>query len=223
MYITSDLIPCERKVSSQFGEDGILEQIASDLGIQRGTYFEFGISPGSFEATTLEGNFVEFQKRGWKGVFLDGAGHLAQYGVRQEFITPLNINRLYQKHGVPPDLDFMSIDIDGQEFWVWMNLQFRPKVMIIEINGGLGPDLSQTIMFDPQFLFDGSTYYGCSYQALSKLAQSKGYTPVWCNGVNVACIRDDLISNRDDFVGKNFHRPYTAYAPDALNRPWVMI
>ena len=225
-YITTDLTRFERKEFSQFGEDGVIEQIADDLGLTTGTFFEFGIGPTdgvSFDKP-LEGNFVLLRNKGWAGVFLDGAPHLpSNVGVRREFITALNINLLYRKHGLPEDLDFMSIDVDGQEFWIWMALQPRPKVMIIEYNGGLPRESSVTTQFDVHHNWDGSIYQGASLLALDKLAKCKSYQLVWANGVNCIFIRDDLVSNPDCFSLEDIWRPFTPHFPDPKNRAWVEV
>ena len=223
-YITPRLKRFERKETSQFEEDGVIERIALDLGIERGTYFEFGIGPadGTPYDMGLEGNFVALKKRGWTGVFLDG-NEYPGLEVRREFVTALNINQLYRKHALPDDLDFMSIDVDGQEFWIWMALIPRPKVVVIEYNGGLGPDRSVTMQFDVASAWDGTVYHGASLRALDKLAAAKNYVLAYSNGVNAIFIRDDLVSNRDDFSFGDIFVAYPPHAPDEKNRPWVSI
>ncbi len=211
MYITPNLAAFERKEFSQFGEDGVIERLAADLGISRGTFFEFGIGPpwsSTFELSGLEGNFVLLRKRGWNGVFLDGESFPPEAGVHREFVTALNINAIYKKYRLPDDLDFMSIDVDGQEFWIWMALVYRPKVVICEFNGSFGTDESVTIRFDINHRWDGTVYHGASLRALNKLAVAKGYQLVWSNGVNAAFVRDDLVSNQSDFKLETIYRPY---------------
>ena len=224
-YIEPDLKRFEAKVRSQFGEDGVIREIARCLGIANGTYFEFGIGPAWPHPieSGLEGNLVLMAEHGWTGVFLDGHSYPPEYKVRQEFVTALNINQLYQKHGLPEDLDVMSIDVDGQEFWIWMALQYRPKVMIVEFNGSLGPDASITVPFDTSFTWDQSVYQGASLSALDKLAKGKFYTLVYSNGVNAIFIRDDLVSNTSDFKFEDIFVSYPPHAPDTLQRAWLTI
>ena len=76
-YIEPHLKNYEKKTHSQFGEDGIIEKIASCLGIERGTCFEFGI--GRNMEGLMEGNFWLLRERGWTCVFLDG-----QEGLEKE-------------------------------------------------------------------------------------------------------------------------------------------
>jgi hypothetical protein len=226
MYITKNLADFERQQISQFGEDGVIERLAFDIGIDKGTFFEFGIGPrwqSTFEESGLEGNFVLLRKKGWQGIFLDGNEHPRSAGVSREFITPLNINLLYRKYQLPADLDFMSIDIDGQEFWVWMMLTHRPKVMIVEYNGWHGPDVSVAMKYDPGHVWDQTRYYGASLRALDKLAKAKEYTFVWCNGVNAIFVRDDIISNKSDFVFEDLYKGTSPFGEDPQKRQWVEI
>jgi hypothetical protein len=192
--------------------------------LRSGSFFEFGIGPADgISYDRLEGNFVALQKQGWTGVFLDGQPARGGCPIRQEFITALNINQLFVRHAIPPDLDLMSIDVDGQEFWIWMALRYRPKVMVVEINGGLGIEPSVTIGFDIHHRWDGTLYHGASLRAIDKLARCKDYSLVWSNGINAIAIRDDLISNLSDFVLEDLFRPYPPHLPDPKNRPWVEI
>lgn len=225
-YITPNLKIFEKKIHSQFNEDGVILHLAECLGIARGTFFEFGIGPaaGTSIADGLEGNLVTLRERGYTGVFLDGNDYPYEAGVRCEFITALNINVLYQKHGLPDDLDFMSIDVDGQDFWIWMALDYRPKVIIIEYNGSHGIDDSMSVGFDLEFRWDWTNYQGASLMAMNKLATSKSYKLVYSNGVNAIFLRNDLLSNPDDFpyaqVAMGLH---PMHGEDLKFRAWTKI
>ena len=90
-FITPNLEAYERKQFSQFGEDGVISRLASDLGIVQGTFFESGIGPADSVSFDQPLVFVALREQGWKGVFLDGAAHVPdQIGIRREFITALN-------------------------------------------------------------------------------------------------------------------------------------
>jgi len=224
-HIEPNLKAFARKVHSQFDEDGIIEKLAACLGIERGTFFEFGIGPAwnTPPEAGLEGNFVLLREKGWSGVFLDGNEHPPQLGVSREFITPLNINHLYAKYHLPDDLDFMSIDIDGQELWVWLALIARPKVVIVEYNGSVPADQSVSIPFDVDHVWDGTRYHGASLKALDKVAKAKFYTLVFANGVNAFFVRDDLVANKGDFRYDDLYAAYPGHPQDPQNRPWVQI
>lgn len=86
-----------------------------------------------------------------------------------------------------------------------------------------GIDTSVTIQFDVNYKWDNTVYHGASIMAMNKLALAKGYILVWCNGVNAIFIRDDLISNKTDFILEEIFRPFPPHQPDPHNRPWVTI
>jgi hypothetical protein len=65
---------------------------------------------------------------------MDGGRHPECFGIEREFISPLNINRLLRKCRVPYDVDIISIDVNGQDFWIWMACDFQLSLYIIELN-----------------------------------------------------------------------------------------
>jgi hypothetical protein len=222
--ITKALHEHERKITSQFGEDGVIARIAQDLGIENGSFFEFGIGPEwqhSFEQAGLEGNCVRLRSKGWKGVFADGGALPIEAGVERAFITAFNINEVWDRYDLPVDVDVLSIDVDGQEFWIWLALMKRPKIVVVEYNGSIPAGESRTIQFDLGHVWDGTLYHGASLLALDRLGSAKGYVLVWANGVNCIFVRDDLVANQGDFSFDEIYRAWPAHAPDPRNRVWV--
>ena len=96
-------------------------------------------------------------------------------------VTGENINELVAEHGLAGEIDVLSIDIDGIDYWVWDRLEVcRPRVVIVEYNPFLGIERSVVVPYDPQFdrhRFDipRAAYYGASLPALVSLARRKGY------------------------------------------------
>lgn len=221
----TDLSAFERKYLSQFGEDGVLEKIFATIHVVCGTFLEIGVGPPWNQplAAGLEGNCVRLRERGWKGTWLDGTRYPPEFQCHQEFVTALNIGDILKKYSIPFDLDCMSIDTDGQEYWIWNALEIRPKVMILEYNGGLGLCDPITMIFDPSHVWDGTCYHGASLSALDKLAKRKGYVLVWANGVNGIFVRKDLVANPESFRMEAIFRRYPPHSVDPLNRPWVAV
>lgn len=212
--LTANLRQFGKKIYSQNDEDGIIERILSDLHITNGYFVEFGVGPPwgrNLSETGLEANCRLLRHQGWRGLFLDAGEYPGDAGVVRETITPFNINLLLRKHHVPHDFDVLSIDIDGQDFWVWMNLQATPRLVIIEYNASLSLDRSCAVPLQRNFSWDGTNWFGASLSALDKLARSKFYTLVYANGVNAFFVRSDMFSNHGDFsierlfVSKVFH------------------
>jgi hypothetical protein len=111
-------------------------------------------------------------------------------------VTAENINFLFTKYDVPPEFDLLSIDIDGNDLWVWSSIdaRWRPRVVVIEYNSSVGPSASLTIPYDEAFYWDGTTYFGSSLQALCTVAELRGYALVACDsrGVNAFFVSTDL-------------------------------
>lgn len=172
----------------------------------------------------MECNCRLLRERGWSGLFIDGNQYPPKYDVRCEHITPMSVNEVFRKYGVPHEIDLLSIDIDGQDFWVWSNLSYSPRVVIIEYNPTFGPDESKTMPFDPTHVWDGTRWYGASLRALQRLGESRGYTLVYANGVNAFFVRDELLANASAF---SFERIYgfrgrlEYIQPDPNDRLWV--
>lgn len=225
--LRSPLKPYGRKDTSQNDEDGIIEAVFSDVAPNSRYFVEFGVGPNWLDPTYsagLEGNCVALQKEGWSGLFMDGGRHPDQYGIKQEFITPLNVNGLFRKHGVPSNVDIVSIDVDGQDFWLWMACTYRPILFIIEMNPNfLKLDQALTVPFDPNFRWDGTKFYGASLGALVKLGYEKGYKLVYANGVNAFFLRSDLLANPEDFPDSALNIFVDQHAYDHFRRPWVTI
>jgi hypothetical protein len=156
---------------------------------------EFGVEDGS-ECNT---RFLR-ERLGWTGLLMDGGDHATPVGdVRREFITAENICSLFEKYRVPKEFDLLSIDIDGNDYWVWQAIRgYSPRIVVIEYNSSIGPDESKTVPYDPAFHWDGTNYFGASILALTKLGRAKGYTLIGCDnqGINAFYLRDDLLSER---------------------------
>lgn len=181
----------EIKIYSQNGEDGILDAIFSKIGTTNKFYVEFGVEDGE-ECNT---RFLQNEK-GWRGLLMDGYEQKSKK-IKKEFITAENINDLFRKYQVPKAFDLLSIDIDGNDYWVWkaIDSSYAPRVVVIEYNASIPPTESKVIPYDPNFSWDITNYFGASLLALVKLAKTKGYTLVGCDlcGVNAFFVQDRLM------------------------------
>jgi len=185
----------ERQISSQNGEDGILEAVFVKIGTTNKYFVEFG-SGDTHECNTL----YLSRCKGWKGLWMD-ATYLDRRGrVKQERITAENIEALFQKHHVPQEFDLLSIDIDGNDYWVWKAItNYHPRVVAIEYNSTIPPTESKTIPYDPNHMWDGSTnFFGASLLALKELGEQKGYTLIGCenSGTNAFFVKQELVRGR---------------------------
>ncbi len=203
------------KIYSQHDEDGIIEEIFRRIGCRDRFFVEFGVGDG------LENCTLYCLLKSWRGVWIDGSAqcyqdvlknmtehiHSGGLGMRYAFINADNIEELFAEMHVPYEFDFLSVDIDRNDYWVWRAIRkYRPRVVAIEYNASLGPVAPVVVPYDPLAIWDGySNYFGASLKALEILGEEKGYSLVGCNytGVTAFFVRHDL-------VGKHFLQPFTA-------------
>jgi hypothetical protein len=192
---------------SQFEEDGKLLFIFAALGVTRGTFVDVGAGDGIMSnCANLAVNF------GWRGLFIDGSAENVARGKTfyrehrdtstdpprfiEARVTRENINDLVRGEGFEGDIDLLSIDIDGNDFWVWEALEcVAPKVVIVETHVEFG-DRSIVVPYDPDYSYPGRHpfYHGASPVAMTKPAASKGYRLVGANsyGFNLIYLRRGL-------------------------------
>jgi hypothetical protein len=132
-------------------------------------------------------------------VFRDeGAGDRVR--IVQCFVTAENIDGVLEANGMTGDVDLLSIDIDGNDWWVWNAITaIRPRVVAIEYNASFGPDESLTVEYDPDFdrkaKHASGWYHGASIAALESLARRRGYALVGADssGINAFFVRRELV------------------------------
>jgi hypothetical protein len=169
----------------------VLAAIFGRLGTTNQYFVEFGCQDAS------ECNSALLLEQGWTGLLMDrDASPELSVRVQREVVTADNINVLLDKYEVPGSFDLLSIDIDGNDYWVWKAMQRRPRVVVIEYNAHVPPESAKVIAYDPDFEWAGTSYFGASLRALSDLGASKGYTLIYCEqaGVNAFFVSDDLVA-----------------------------
>lgn len=191
-----DLSLYEKRFISQNGEDGVLQKIFDLIGTTNKYYVEFGAGQGHFCSNTKY--FRE--KYGWNGLLLEGScQENPSINLHKEFITAENICDLFKKYNVPQEFDFISIDIDRNDFYVWKALSpyYKPRVVIIEFNSLFNSNEDKVIKYDSQAMWDASEYSGASILALFNLGRKLGYSLVHqeSNAINLFFIRDDVIES----------------------------
>ena len=201
---------------SQNGEDGILSEIFRRLGRPLERCIEIGAGDGA------ENNTLYRVLNGAKALWVEGAeknvssirelhAHIIASGnlqVLQATIHAENINDVIRNSVVGAEIDLLTIDIDGNDYWVWQAVSVaRPPVVVVEYNAFFGPDSTWVMEYNPKHSWSGGhVYYGASLGALVKLSREKGYSLVGCDfmGVNSFFVRDDLLKDG------NFPGPHEA-------------
>jgi len=190
-FLPSPLDSFGKQGASQNDEQGIIAALIDRIDLKP-SFVEFGVHP-------WQGNCLFLRCWGWDGLFMD-AEQKAPY-IKNEWITPGNIMELFSKYGVSQDLGVLSIDIDGQDFYVWQAITISPAVVVIEYTGTLPTDRALIMPRNDDFVVTpGRQSYGASLLAINLLARRKGYHLVYANGVNAFFVRNDLLLNPQDFV-----------------------
>jgi hypothetical protein len=197
---------CEFRVFSQGGDDGIIQRLVREVPIPQRIFVEFGVQ-----------NYVEsntrflLMKDNWSGLVMDGSQKDIDF-IRRDpiyarqnlkavcaFIKTTNINRLLEENLPAKTIGLLSIDIDGNDFWIWKAINaVEPAIVITEYNFRFGPSRAVTVPWDDDFVrsraHHSHVYYGASLKALWILAKEKGYELVGCNafGNNAFWVRKDL-------------------------------
>jgi hypothetical protein len=203
-----DLESFEARVSSQNGEDGILLRLFSLIGPTDRRFVEIGIEDGrECNTANLALGF------GWSGLMVDRdpAGVDAarrRFAARpqtaetvrvlERHVTRENVDELLVAEGFAGEPDLLSIDIDGNDLWVWAAVErSRPRVVVVEYNASFGPERSVSVPYDPDFdriaRHPSGHYHGASITALARVGERKGYVLAGCdgNGVNAFFVRSD--------------------------------
>ena len=122
--------------------------------------------------------------------------------IVQAFVTAENINEVLATSGFEGEIDVLSQDIDGNDYWVLKALEVvQPRLIVAEYNVFFGPERNVTIPYDPNYnrwqAHESGFYFGASLGALTKLAESKGYVLVACvsSGGNAFFVRRDLAAS----------------------------
>jgi hypothetical protein len=220
----------EFKVYSHAGEDGIIQYLASHVKVARRTFVEFGVEDYR-EANT---RFL-LQNNHWDGLVIDGdpdnvrrieADPIywnANLVALAAFVTRDNINELLTRAGFEGEVGLLSIDVDGNDYWIFDAITaVKPAIAIVEYNHRFGPTRSVTIPYDAGFVRRRSDpswlVCGASLAAIVSVAARKGMAFVGCNsfGNNAFFVREELLppwlpklSAADGFVPGKFKESMT--------------
>jgi len=193
----SQCMKYNKKISmSQGGQDGILEFIFKNVPPVNDPpyYIEFGyIGPKGSNTWNL------YQK-GWKGLIMDGGvKENEDMNIHKEFITSENICSLFEKYGVPEEPDYVSIDIDTCDLWVFRAIteKYRPRVLTVEYNPHYSLEDAISFPNDPKQTWHGDRLYGASLKALHLAAKERGYSMIaYVRPLDVFLVRNDLLEDQ---------------------------
>lgn len=185
---------------SQFGEDGVIQEllnrISSQVNLSRKA-IEFGASDGIDCSNTrnllLNHDFHVVYIESSKKLFRQLQDNTRDLSVSNilTFVNSTGLNTLeavLKDHKlIEYDFDLLVIDIDGNDYWILESISnFRPKIICIEFNPTIPIDVSY---IQPR---DSSARHGSSALAIMTLAMAKGYSVVHATSCNLFLVRDEL-------------------------------
>ena len=195
------------RVFSQFEEDGKLLYLFAAIGMDNKIFVDIGSDDGvNSNSANLYFNF------GWHGLFIDGNQKSIKRGENffrkyphTWFYTPKfihakvtreNVNHLLSESGIAGEIGLLSIDIDGNDYWIWDAISvIEPKVVVIETHNEFGLN-NIVVPYDPDYYYPGKhpDYHGASPVAMTHLANRKGYRLVGANelGFNFFYVKNGI-------------------------------
>ena len=215
-------------VLSQNGEDGITSAILDVIGSGRRRFVEIGCADHGWNTGFLA------EDAGWTGLMVDhNAESVAATAARfprgtvtavTNLVTPDTIDALFAAHGYGGDLDLLSIDVDGTDYWLWQALEAaRPRLVIIEYNPVFGAERAVAVPYSAEPVWSGSPasdfrYFGASVRAIERLGARKGYRLVALepDSANAYLLRNDVAPDIPATEIEMMFRPQRKYVQAEL-------
>jgi hypothetical protein len=206
------------RLRSQHEEDGITLALLRAGGVRHRTFLEIG------SGSTGGNSGVLAYEMGWSGLMIDAnrkaieeAGRYFRFNpgvvAKKARVSTEGINDLLTRYGMNREIDFMSIDIDSFDYWLWEAITVcNPRLVVMEYNALFGPDRAVTVPNAPRPEASPKGYSGASLAALEKLARAKGYGLVVCEdaGVNGFFLRDYVATDLPRLTAAQAYRPLLA-------------
>ena len=205
------------RVSSQNEEDGLTLALINLAGTTNRRFLDLGAGANGgntgFMAETC----------GWTGLMADGrakcavqlAARFARQGVdaKQVWLTRDNVNQVVRDHRLDGEIDLLSLDLDGNDYWVWRALDAcSPRIVILTFNAAFGAERAVTVPYDPAFDRAANAkvaqwFYGASLAAFEQLGREKSYRLVMVEpkGVHAYLVRNDVAPDIPAAPARDLH------------------
>src|SRR3989344_4850059 len=197
--MSTNLLDYNRNITSEHGEDGVIEKIFQIIGEGEKWCVELGALNGVHGS-----NVWRLRKeQGWPGVLIEAdrtyfeklqreyAGIERAHCVNAfvSFEGEHSLDRIFAQTPLPHTFDLLSLDIDGNEYHLWDSLtKYRPRVMVVEFNPSIPNEVS---FIQPR---DMKVFQGSSLRAFVELGKRKGYELIAANEVNAFFVSKELFS-----------------------------
>lgn len=191
---------CPRGRFSQGGQDAILAEIFRHVGTVNAPPFavEFGFNAAALDGGSGANVARLVLEEGWRAILFDGGHENATINLHREFLTSANIVEVFARHGVPAEPDYVSIDLDSTDLWIFRALlpRYRARVFSVEYNVHFPLEAAVTFPDDTAERWEQDRGYGASLAALSMVAREHGYSLVAVEPkLDAFFVRDDLLDD----------------------------
>ena len=197
------------RLFSQFDEDGVILFLLGVAGGSTKRFVDLGAGDGVYASNCA--NLA--LNLGFDGVFVEADAAKAEHArsfyashpdtrerppvVINAFITRENVNDLVRGAGFQGEVDLLSIDVDGNDYWLWEALDcVTPRFVVVEAHTELGFE-DYVMPYEPGFDWrqaPAGIRIGASPAAFQRLAGELGYRLVGSNlyGFNLCFARNDV-------------------------------
>lgn len=221
----------EQSIYSQNGEDGIIKELFFRAGTSDRYFVEFGVGTGE------ECNAALLALRySWHGLMIES--DVQRYSRLREFysshevltmnrlVSLSNIENIFKEAEVPVEFDLLSIDIDGNDYWIWERLHdYRPRIVVVEYNAAIPPPVEWVMPYDSPDNDLATMTFGASLQSYQSLGNRLGYALIGTErrGGNAFFVRRDLLRSvnfPELSAVQAYHRPrYGFFGLACAERP----
>lgn len=179
---------------SQKGQDSLIAHVFDVIG----TTNKFCVEFGAVDGIVCSNTWYFRHCLGWDCLLLDCSYENSAINLYKRQITTENICPIFDSFSVPRELDFLCIDIDGNDYWILNQLlrdSYKPRVILVETCIRFDYDQSYIQKYNPDFHWNGSDWYGASPLAFKTMAEFYGYTMVHIHLDDAILVRNDCLTS----------------------------
>ena len=184
---------------SNLGEQQVLQRYISELNPLR-----ICVDIGANDGRTMSNTYSLFLA-GWRGLAVEydprefarlsaRYSELAEVNLARCMVTPENVVSLLRANRLPTEFGVLSLDIDGYDYFVLRSIlsEFRPSIVVTEINEKIPPPIKFTVNYSPSYCWRADHFYGQSISQLDELCRSLNYSLVELEYNNAVLIAGEL-------------------------------
>jgi hypothetical protein len=184
----------EKNIRSQFGEDGVIEEMFRRIS----TNNKICVELGAWDGIHLSNVWNLWNNKDWVALLIEGdkdkfevlannARGVKNVHAYHAYVTATGSNSLesiLNKFDFPKDIDLVSIDVDGNDYYLFESLNnYFPRIVVIEYNPTIPPGI--------EIVQAEGEYFGSSALSLLRLSHKKGYKLAHMTSTNMFFVRQD--------------------------------